>query len=320
MKKRYLLIVALLIILLGLAGYFYYAHHFKTTNGGGSQSYRPATPNGSKTPQPQSGGITALKHIFVIVLENHTYSDIIGSSATPYINSLANRYALANNYQAVLHPSLPNYLALTSGSNNGITSDCNPPSAGCILNVKSIADEIESSGRTWKEYAESMPSPCYMYNSGEYATKHNPFVYYRDIVDNPTRCNAHVVPFSGLNSDLGSIKTTPNFAFITPNLCNDMHDCSIATGDSWLSANVPRILNSEAFTKEPSALFIVWDEGTEADNHVVAIITGSSVKSGYVSNSSYTHYSLLHTVEAAWGLKPLTSNDANAPVLSEFFN
>ena len=140
---------------------------------------------------------------------------------------LIKQSALATNYSGVTHPSLPNYLALTSGSTDGITTDCNPPSAGCIVNVKNIADLVAASGRTWKEYAESMPSSCYQYNAGNYATKHNPFVYYSDIVNNQQLCASHVVPYTQMLTDLKSASTTPNFAFITPNLCNDMHNCGI---------------------------------------------------------------------------------------------
>ncbi len=270
------------------------------------------------TQTPKGGQAKTLNHVFIIVDENQPSANIIGNPSAPYLNSLIKQYALATNYSAVAHPSLPNYLALTSGSTDGITTDCNPPSAGCEVNVKNIADEIQSSGRTWKEYAESMPSNCYAYNSGLYATKHNPFLYYSDIINNPSRCQSHVVPFSQMAIDLRSVQTTPNYAFITPNLCNDMHNCSIATGDAWLAQNVPTILQSKAFTTQNSLLVITWDEGYVGDNHVAAVLAGSAIKNGYSSASPYTHYSILRTIEASWGLSPLTNNDSSAPSMSTF--
>jgi phosphatidylinositol-3-phosphatase len=261
-----------------------------------------------------------LAHIFVIVDENTSYSQIIGNPAAPYINSLAKHFGLATDYQALFHPSLPNYIALTSGSNHGITDDRSPPSAGNEIAVPNIADRIEASGRTWKAYAESLPSAGYAFDAGQYATKHEPFVYYKDIVGSAPRARAHVVPFTQLAADLQSAASTPSFAFITPNLCNDMHDCPIATGDRWLARTVPMILGSKAFTTTRSLLVITWDEGTIFDNHVATILAGNAVKTGFRSAQPYDHYSLLRTIEAAWNLAPLTANDAGAATMSAFLN
>ena len=161
-----------------------------------------------------------------------------------------------------------------------------------------------------------MPSACYLLNSGNYATKHNPFIYYQDIVGNSSLCKSHVVPYSQLSIDLKSAATTPNFAFITPNLCNDMHNCGLAAGDSWLAANVPAILNSPAFTKSPSLLVITWDEGNASNNQVATIFAGNDARVGYQSNVAYNHYSLLHTIERLWDLPSLTSNDKNASLMT----
>jgi hypothetical protein len=275
--------------------------------------------NGSSNSSPKPSANNTIQHIFLIVMENQTESSIIGNPAAPYINSLADQYSLATDYSGVTHPSLPNYLALTSGSTDGITTDCNPPGAGCIVNVANIADELQAKGLSWKQYAESMPSPCYQLNYGsDFATKHVPFLYYSDIVNNSSRCDAHVVPYSNLASDLKSASTTPNYAFITPNLCNDMHNCSIATGDSWLSQNVPPILQSPAFASTPSLLIITWDEGNLSDNHIATVIAGSAAKTHYQSNLSFNHYSLLHTIEYLFGLPTLTANDQNAPLMTNF--
>lgn len=280
-----------------------------------------AAPYSSNSPNhapSQASTLPALDHIFVIIEENKPIGTIIGNASAPYINNLAKRYALATNYYAVAHPSLPNYLALTSGSTHGVTNDCSPPSAGCKLNAPNIADEIEKSHRTWKEYAESMPSDCYADNTGDYATKHNPFIYYTDIAGDSARCKAHIVPFERLASDLRSVHTTPNFAFITPNLCNDMHNCSVATGDAWLKNQVPAILNSAAFQAQNSLLIITWDEGDSSTNRIAAILAGPAVKRGYASATYYDHYALLHTIEQSWQLPTLTANDKQAPIMAEF--
>lgn len=304
-------------VLIGGAFYLYFKHHIngQTTHSTNSAVNLPQKGNVRPKQAPNT-----VAHIFLIVDENKPTGSIIGNPQAPYINSLIKTYSVATNYSAVTHPSLPNYIALTSGSTNGITTDCNPPGAGCIVNVTNIADEIQASGRSWKEYAEGMPSPCYASNSGNYATKHVPFLYYQDVIGNGGRCNSHVVPFTQLSEDLKSAATTPNYAFISPNLCNDMHNCPVATGDAWLSKYVPQILNSAAFTSSRSLLIITWDEGYVGDNTVPTILAGSAVKKGYQSASKFNHYSLLHTIEYVWGLKPLTSNDASAPLMTSFLS
>ena len=306
-------LVMIVLIIVGISIYWRSSKNLVLAPSQHSQASTATT-----SPKIPASPTTSVTHIFIIMDENQPFSNIVGNSAAPYLNNIIKLYSLAANYHAVAHPSLPNYIALTSGSTDGITTDCNPPSAGCEVNVPSIADLIENSGRTWKEYAESMPSACYAYNSGEYATKHNPFLYYTDIINNPTRCAAHVVPLTQLTTDLKYIKTTPNFAYITPNQCSDMHSCSISTGDNWLARYVPEILSSPAFTSQKSLLVITWDEGNASTNHVAAILAGSAAKNGYQSAQYYTHYSLLHTIEVIWGLAPLTANDRNATVMTEF--
>ena len=259
---------------------------------------------------------TPIQHIVLILEENKPATDITTHNA-PYTSSLIHTYATTAHYYAITHPSLPNYIALTSGTTASITSDCSPPSTSCQANVRNIADSIEQSGRTWKEYAESMPSACYRFNNGAYVVRHNPFMYYPDIIANPFRCMAHVVPYTQLASDLATTTSLPDFSFITPNVCNDMHNCSIQTGDKWLSQEVPKILHAPAFVTQHSLLIIAFDEGENDDNNTLTIFAGSAAKHGYVSQTYYSHYSLLHTIEAAWSLSPLTNNDRGAPVMSD---
>ena len=285
---------------------------------GGTPSPTP-TPTPSPPPVP-SAGVPAYDHIVEILMENTAYSQIIGSSSAPYVNSLARNGAIAGNYVAIGHPSLPNYMALSSGqSYSWAPSDCDP-SASCQTSAVNVADRIEGSGKTWREYAESMGSPCRLASSGTYFARHNPFVYYTDITGNATRCNSHVVDYSNLSTDLAATSSTPNYAFITPNSCNDMHDCPVATGDTWLSQAVPAILGSPAFTQQHSLLVIVWDEDDGSQGNKVAFVaTGYGVKTGFTSNVGYNHYSLLKTVEASWGLSTMTTNDAAASAMSDIF-
>lgn len=252
----------------------------------------------------------------VIVEENKPASSIVGSPNAPYLNALAREYASATDDNAITHPSLPNYLALTSGTTAGITTDCNPGD-GCLAHVPNITAAIEKSGRSWKMYAEGMPSPCHAQNSGRYAVRHNPFLYYPTVTDDATYCAMHDVPLTQLAADLASAATMPDYAFISPDLCNDMHDCSIATGDRWLSRQVPAILTSPAFASGRSLLVITFDEGDRMSNTVPLIFAGSAAKRGYRSHRSYTHYSLLRTIELEWGLAPLTGNDAAATPMTD---
>jgi acid phosphatase len=274
------------------------------------------SPAAESAPKAATATVPAFDHIFTILMENHSYNEIVGSSQAPYINSLIGKYGLASSYVAASHPSLPNYLALTGSSTFGITTDCNT----CFVSAPNIAvDRVEASGRTWKAYMESMPSACFLGDSGEYAQKHNPFVYYDDIRLNATEC-AKDVPYTQFSTDIASASTTANYVWVTPNLINDMHDGTIAQGDSWLASNVPAILNSPAFTTQNSVLDIVWDEddGTQG-NQVPSIVINSAVTPGYHSTAAYSHYSWQKTIETAWGLAPLTANDTGAAAMSDFF-
>jgi hypothetical protein len=251
-------------------------------------------------------------------MENHSNNQIWNSSSAPYITSLGNSYARAANYHATTHPSLPNYLDMFGGSHYSITNDCSP-SSSCHINATNLADNLEAKGLTWKGYMESMPSPCYITTSGKYAPKHNPMVYFDDIRNNAARCSAHDVPFTALAADLASAATTPNYAMIVPNLCNDMHDCSVSTGDTWLKNNLPAILNSPACIVDKCLLVLTWDEDDSSQNNqVLTIFAGSAAKTGGVTSGvAYNHFSLLRTIENIFGLPTQTSNDAGASPMND---
>ena len=259
--------------------------------------------------------LPAFDHIFIIMEENHSYSQIIGSGSAPFIKSLAHHYGDATNYSSITHPSLPNYIALTGGSTFGISSDCQV--VACPVNARNLMDNIEAVGKTWKAYLESMPAPCTTTHSGEYAPRHNPFVYYDDIRTNSARCASHVVPYTALATDLQSAATTPNFVWITPNQCDDMDACSVRKADQWLRSAFTQIYNSPAWTTQNSVIFVIWDEG--ARNHVPVLVVGPTVIPAFHSAVAYNHYSVLRTIEVAWGLPALTSNDANASVMLDFW-
>ena len=283
-------------------------------------------PTPAPTPRPAPppvAGLPSFSHIFVIVMENREYSSVIGDPGAPYINSLAQTYGLATNYYGVSHPSLPNYLAMTAGSTFGITSDCTT----CFVSATNIADQVERSGRSWKAYMDGMPAPCYLGPFyGGYAQKHDPFVYFTDIRDNAARCAAHVVPFTQFGSDRAS-GALPNFVWITPSMCNDMHDCSTSQGDAWLSGVVPSILSSSAY-RNNGVLFITWDEGASSagccgdsyGGHVATLVISPLARNGFRSGMAENHYSLLRTIEDGFRLGHLGSTGcACSAQMREYF-
>jgi phosphatidylinositol-3-phosphatase len=255
-------------------------------------------------------------HIFIVIMENHGYDEIIGNPDAPFINQLAGRYGVATNYAAVAHPSLPNYLALTGGDTFGVTTDC----TDCFQQDPNlVTDRIAPSGRTWRAYMQSLPAPGYLGDAYPYMQKHDPFVYYDDLRTDQAQL-ANVVPFSQLAADLTAAETTPAFGWITPDMLNDMHDGTVAQGDAWLSSQIPALLTSAAWTRHRSLLVITWDENDNAPgNQVATLVIADGVPAGFRTAVAYNHYSLLRTIELAWGLAPLTRNDADAAIMSDFF-
>jgi hypothetical protein len=284
-----------------------------------------ATPSPSATPTSGSH-IPPFSHIFTIIMENEAYEQIIGNTrSAPYINSLAQQYGLAANYYGVTHPSLPNYISHIGGDTFGIYNDC----TDCFVNAPNLVDQLESAGKSWKAYMEDMPSPCFIGDWGTlYRQKHNPFIYFDDIRLNAARCNK-IVPFTQFATDLQA-NTLPDYVWITPNMCHDIHDCPLADGDAWLQTWVAKILASPAW-QQNGALFITWDEGRASDNsgccqyasggHVLTLVLSPLGKPAYQSSAAYTHYSLLRTIEDAWGMPALGKAGCvcSAP-LEDFFS
>ena len=258
-----------------------------------------ASPCGWGSPPP------AYNHVVVVVLENKAYGEVIGSTSAPYLNSLARACGLATNYHAVTHPSLPNYLALVSGRTAGLDGlDCSP-GPYCRSTSPTLFGQLAGS---WWTFAESMPSACARTNAGEYLVRHNPAAYFPRL----TSCTRNDQPYT-------RFQLTRRFVLVVPNACDDMHDCSVATGDRWLARFVPRITGSAAYAAGRTALFVVWDEDDgSAGNRVPFIVVSPSTTPETRSSTHFTHYSALRTWERMLGVRCL-GNACTAPGMRSVF-
>lgn len=279
----------------------------------------PALVPATQTRTTSTSTVTAspiFNRVYVIVMENKEYGDIVGNANAPYINSLIAQYGLATNYTAVAHPSEPNYLALFSGSTQGATND-----GVYNLDGANLADQLEAKDKTWRVFAENVPPNCFTGEigiNGEdgiglYARKHNPAISFTNISGAPMRC-ANITDFTHFDP------AAADYALIVPNLCNDMHDCSVTAGDNFLKGWVPKILNSGAW-QAGGVLFITWDEGTTnvgGGGRVPLIVISNRVPKGFQSATAHNHYSLVRTIEEAWGLGCLNES-CKANTLDEFF-
>ncbi|MGH9101641.1 MAG: alkaline phosphatase family protein [Acidimicrobiales bacterium] len=257
---------------------------------------------------PPCGRVTrtaGYRHVMWVVMENKSYSSIIGSAAAPYENALARRCGTATDYSAVAHPSLPNYLALTGGSTFGVRSDEAPSNVSAP--GASIFSQVAAAGLQWRSYEESMPTRCALGNSGAYAVRHNPATYYTSL---RSACSRWDVPMGTVTS--GPLRSAlygghlPSFSFVTPNTCDDMHSCPVRTGDTWLAAFMGMVLRSPAYDGGTLAIVVTWDEG-ESTNQVPAIVVSPSTRVGVRSASPFDHYSLLRTTEDLLHLPHLRS-------------
>ncbi len=273
-----------------------------------AQPQRPADP----------GAAANRSHVFVIVLENREYGEVIGNPEAPYLNRLAQRRAIATRYYAVSHPSLPNYLAMIGGSTFGIHDDC----TSCRASGASLATQLSDAGIGWRAYMEAMPSRCFPgAEYGRYVKRHNPFAYFPAITSNPSLCN-RVVPGRNLGRDLGRGRLAA-FSWITPDLCNDGHDCSIAVSDRYLAKLVPRLLHHLG---QHGFLVLTFDEGTTSagccggahGGRVATVIAGPDVRRRARLAGNYTHFSLLRTLEDNFGLPHLRAAAGARPLRAAF--
>ncbi|NUP53960.1 MAG: acid phosphatase [Catenulispora sp.] len=269
----------------------------------------PIAAAGASSAAPATAGVVPTPaHVVVVVEENHSDNDIIGSSSAPYINSLASQGALMTSSFAVTHPSEPNYMALFAGSTFGLTSDKCPVSEGTTANLGS---ELLAAGKTFKGYSEGLPSAgsttC---SSGAYARKHAPWVNFSNVP------GADSVPFSQFPSS-SNYASLPTLSFVIPNLNDDMHDGSVATGDTWLKSHLDAY--AQWAKANNSVLVVTWDEDDYSEsNQIPTIIVGAGVKTGHYSET-VNHYNVLATLEKMYGLTPV-GNSAGAAVITDIWS
>ena len=276
-----------------------------------------------------SATIPLVQHVAILLLENADYSDVIGSSKMPYLNSLASQGGLAAKYYANSHPSIPNYFILTTGQ--AITND---DAYGGVVSTDNVVRELATAGKTWKIYAESVPSQGYLGGDAfPYLRHHDPFSYFSDVQQDSTKA-ASISAFSQLAADL-SASNLPNYIFIAPNARNDGHSCPagmedcpraqrLQIADQWLQSNLTPLLSDAAF-KESGLLVIVFDESaddiTNGGGHVAAVLVGTHVRSGYVGKTTdYDHRSLLSLTMKALGVPNIPNGADAAPLMTEFFH
>jgi phosphatidylinositol-3-phosphatase len=275
--------------------------------------------------------IPQFSHVFVVLEENHSFSDVIGNADMPYLNGLASANSLATQYYADAHPSLPNYFELTVGEGTSITGTSGDSYSG-VVTQDNVVRALTAAGKTWKSYAESLPSTGYLGgDTGAYLQHHNPVVYFSDVQQNSLQAE-NVVPFGQLATDIAN-DALPDYGFIVPNVNDDAHNCpagmptctdtqKLAAADQWLSANIAPLLASSAF--QNSLLIIVFDEAEDSDTahgggHVPAILVSPLVHSGYQSTTLYQHESTLRLMMEALGATDLPGAAATAPDMTEFF-
>lgn len=288
--------------------------------GGGSTTTVPS-------PQQQGQTIPVLSHVAIVVLENKNYSDVTGSPNMPYLMSLVPKGGVAAQYFANVHPSIGNYFAMTTG----FPTPTDDGFAGILTN-DNVVRVLNAAGKSWKLYAEALPSVGYL--GGDvfpYLKRHAPLTYFSDVTDSPAQA-AKLVPLTQLAAD-ESAGSLPNYMFIVPNAVNSGHSCAaanpnctaadqLAVGDKWLQANVGALLQNAEFSRS-GLLVVLWDESENDNEHgggrVFALLVGTGVKAGFTSNTFFQHESLLRLSLNALGVAQVPGGGASAPPMTEFF-
>jgi acid phosphatase len=281
-----------------------------------------------RAPVPTNPPQTPASHVVVVLFENASFSNVIGSSSMPFLNSLATQFSVANNYFADAHPSIPNYFMLTAGQI--VTFDDN--FSGTVSD-DNIVRELNNAGKSWKVYAESLPSVGYLGNDvPPYLRHHNPFVFFSDVVNSPTQ-QQNVVPFTQFSTDLGG-GSLPSYSFVVPNEFDDAHSCPasnpgcttadlLSAADRWLQSNIGPLLNNSSFSAG-GLLVIVFDESALFDvqnggGHVAMVLAGPIVKRGFRSTTMYQHESTLRMTLKRLGVVTFPGASSSAPDMDEFF-
>lgn len=268
-------------------------------------------------PSIAAGQVPRSNHVVVVVEENHSYSSVIGNSAMPYLNSLGAKYGVAKQYYANSHPSIGNYFEMTTGqiitNNDSFTS---------TVTADNMVRHMLSAAKTWKSYAEGLPSVGYIGgNTGSYVRHHNPFSYFSDVRNSSVE-RLNLVPATHFLTDVSN-HSLPQFSLLVPDEANDGHNGSLAQADNWLKTHIAPLLSSTAFQRD-GILIIVFDESFDSDTahgggHIATIVVGPKVKRGYKSTLFYHHQSLLKTVLKALGLGSYPGGLASAPAMNDLF-
>jgi acid phosphatase len=287
----------------------------------GCRSSVPVGPTPSSAASPSSGSqvratLPEFGHVWIIVLENQDHDRVVGADDLPYMTGLIERFGLAEQSYGVARPSQPNYFAMFSGSIHGVTDNDSHD-----IDAPTVADQIEASGKTWREYAENRPPGCFTGDSasggrdgdGVYERKHAPAISFDSIRTDPRRC--------AFLEDMTAFRPgDADYALIVPNQCNSAHDCPLPVADSWLAGVVPDILDSAAF-RDGGLLIITFDEDDGVDpsgGHIATIVASPHVPAGFRSAERHDHYTLLRTIQDAWGLDCLAGS-CSAGTMDEFF-
>jgi hypothetical protein len=274
---------------------------------------------------PAKGFVPRYKHVFVVMMENQDYSNIIGDRRkAPFLNSLLSQGTSFASMYAEVHPSDPNYLALSAGSTFHVMGDPIESHRQYLIDARNIGDLVQDAGETWRAYYQGAHGPCDNTIHAPYYNDDLPFLYFQDIRSNTARCDRHLVPLHQMGVDLHSTRTTPNYAWWGANDCRDMEGCGIRSGDSFLRRTVGEIRSSPAWRKQRSILFITFDEDRYDKERPAQLIptiaiASKGVKKGYVTRVRYDHYNMLRTIEAALQLGTLTKNDLYARPMSNIF-
>ena len=272
----------------------------------------------SSSPTLTPANFPTFSHVVLVVEENHSFTDVIGNSSMPYLNSLASKYGLAKQYFANAHPSIPNYLMLTTGQMETLDD-----SFSGTIGDDNIVRELVSAGKSWKTYQESIPSAGYLGGDAPpYVRRHNPFSFLSDVQNNTAQA-ANIVPFTQFAADLAN-NSLPNYSCIVPDVNNDAHNGTLAAADSWLQSNIAPLIASSTF-QNGGLLVIIFDESelTDLDHgggQVAAVIVSSNSKPNFQSQTLYQHQSTLRLVLEALGVNKLPGQAAAAPQMAEFFN
>lgn len=272
-----------------------------------------------------SVGLPPIRTVFIIVMENHNWSEITSSNSPFTYGQMVAKGAHAENYisPSNIHPSLPNYLVMEAGTNFGLNNDSDP-SVNHQSTTAHLVTQLKNAGVSWKGYFEGIPgTDCPLTDINSQAVHHNPFVYFDDVTNNLSRtsayCISHIRPVTELPTDLTNNNVSA-YNFIVPNVCNDTHNCSVQTGDTWIASLVPKITASAAY-KNGGVIFLTWDEDSTGNNAPIGMVAISPyAKVNYSNSILYTHNSLLRTVQEIFGVSPFLGGAASANDLSDFFN